>query len=517
MNLLKRAFLSITRNISKSILIFCITTGLGTLVASTLVLDLSVNQTRNSLWRQLPPAVMVDRDWELVRQTLQENSDASLEEYIVSKEMLELIFELPYVKTFELFDSMLLYSREFERVLFDFPIEWDEQSLLGFPVVEIEITGVSNPNVFQFEMGFNQLVAGRTFKPSEMNPTDPMTSVIILSQQFATLNNLEIGDIIALENNFYEHNSFVSTDHFGNFLDENILHNVVHTFEIIGLFEPVVIPDFGSPMQEVFAHNSMIIPYQVVAEMLNFRTMHWLESGAYVLLTDEELAAPDRVFRTFVNDILLYDAADIPAFTTAVLEIVPEFNRVGTFSNSVIAIQRFESAAVGLEEIVNQAFWITVILMVIALGLVVMLFIRDKKYEIGIYLALGEKNKNIITQLLLEMLVPMTLGIALALLLGQFVANVVGNGMLVNNLSASQNFNLMHDYGISSFAAGRLQWFMENHIDNVISNYNVSIDLQTSLLFFGVGTTTIIAAIFVPFINLMRFKPKEILTFNERG
>ena len=50
-----------------------------------------------------------------------------------------------------------------ERVLLGFPIERDQDSFEGYPVVRMELSGITNPDVFDIKMGLDELVLGRTF------------------------------------------------------------------------------------------------------------------------------------------------------------------------------------------------------------------------------------------------------------------------------------------------------------------------------------------------------------------
>lgn len=508
MNLFKRAFVSVTRNKGKNILLFLLTAGLGTIIFTAIVLNQSTYQIRDNLWRGLPPAIVIDTDYEALNEAREDGTLVWGEIPFLTANLIEPIAELPYVRTFDVFNGTTIYSRELERVLLDFPS--DEQSLEGYPVVMMELNGITNPDVIDIETGMYELVSGRTFTAEEMNPTDPQHSVAMISHQLAELNGLEVGSFITLENNFYKYNLIDYEDYWGQTPDEHIIDSENYILEIIGIFDPVVIPDFGNVMQEVFANNVIFVPLTVVHSAMDF-----MEEGRNEDLRSQSINAdwPTASEAPQRNIIFLHDAADLPAFIEAADVLLPPYHKVATFSNSVLAIERFDDSMNFFQKLSTQILWGGVGVKILALGLVILLFLRDRKHEIGIYLALGTKKTSIVKQILIEILIPTIAGIALALFLGNLIAGSIGREMLVNEIIAGQDFNL-DDYGWSN-AGAQFQWFMEGQMDTLIENYDVSLDGRTVTMFWGVAIVTVFISTVFPIFYLVRLNPKEILTFSQ--
>lgn len=510
MHPLKRAFVSVKRNKAKSILLLLLTAGFGTLMSGAIVLNQSINQVRDNLWRQLPPVVIIDRDQEVVAESVEAGTFDWEANENLTRNRLESIMSLSYVRSFDIFNDVIIYSRELERVLLDHPIELDQQSLNGYPVVMMELKGIINPDVLDIEMGLSELVLGRTFTAEEMNPNNPQESVAMISRELAELNGLEIGDIITLENNFYLSNLLDYSHYELHHPDEHIIDDEIYSLEIIGLFEPLIFPDFASNMQEAHANNAIIVPLPVVHSAMDFIIDHWqqdyLDHGIDVEL-ETAAESPQR------NIILLHDAADLPYFIEASEEFLPPYYKVGTFSNSVLAIERLDDSMNFFQELSTQVLWAGVGATVLALGLVILLFLRDRKGEIGIYLALGEKRKNIIKQIFIETLLPSIGGVILALILGHLVANIIGREMLVNEIISGQDFDL-DDYGWSN-AGAQLQWFMDGRIEMLVENYDVSLSGRAIALFWGISITTVFISTIAPIIYMIRLNPKEILILSQ--
>ena len=184
----KRAFVSVKRNKGKSVLLLLLVAGFGTLMSGAIVLNQSINQARDNLWRQLPPVVVIDRDRETVIESMESGTFDWEADESLTRNVLDHITSLPYVLMYDIFNGTTIYSRELERVLLEFPIEWDQQSLEGNPVVQMELQGIVNPDVFDIEMGVSNLVQGRTFMIEEMNPNNLHESVAMISRKLAELN-----------------------------------------------------------------------------------------------------------------------------------------------------------------------------------------------------------------------------------------------------------------------------------------------------------------------------------------
>ena len=505
----KRAFVSIKRNKIKSILLLLLVAGLGTLMSGAIVLSQSVNQVRDNLWRQLPPAVVIDRDTEAVINSIEAGTFDWEADVHLTKEVLEPITNLSYVSAFEIFNGATVYSRELERVLLEFPIERDQQSLAGYPVVMIELMGITNPDVLHIEMGLDELVLGRTFTISEMNPTHPYESVAIISRQLANLNGLELGDTITLENNFYQSYLLDYSRYGWHRPDDHIIATEIYTLEIIGLFEPIVIPYFASNMQEVFANNGIIVPLPVVHSAMDFNIDH-RRQDFFEHTGIELLPAAEGSHR---NMILLYDGADLPYFIEAAEALLPPYHKVGTFSNSVLAIERFDISLNAFQELLTQILWWSAGLIILALGMVISLFLQDRKNEIGIYLALGEAKIRIAKQMFLETVLLSIIGIVIALFLGNLIASHIGREMLINEIIAGQDFYL-GDYGWSN-AGAQFQWFIDGQFDILIENYDVSLSTMAVILFWGISLATVFISTIFPIIYLMRLNPKKILTLGD--
>lgn len=145
---------------------------------------------------------------------------------------------------------------------------------------------------------------------------------------------------------------------------------------------------------------------------------------------------------------------------------------------------------------------------VIILGLVFNLLLHDRRYEVGIYLALGESKRRIISQLLIEVLVISILATMLALFIGNQLSQVISREMLSNDFIRQEEeipqvefIDTPHEFMI--FTTERMS------AEELISFYDVSLSFSSVLLFFGAQLGSILLASFLSIIYLLRLDKKN--------
>jgi len=194
--------------------------------------------------------------------------------------------------------------------------------------------------------------------------------------------------------------------------------------------------------------------------------------------------------------------------------LLPEFNIVEDMS---FIHQNVLTSMSSVNSLMNQALIVVIGATLIVLTLLILLYLRDRKYEIGIYMALGEKKRRIIFQILFELLSITTVGIVIALFIGNLVSHQVSNFLLREAFlnteevcefpTATFCFEPIRELEMNGFALNNV----EMEIDELIEIFDVSLDLRIMLIFFGIGLTTTILSAIVPVLYVLEMKPKEIL------
>lgn len=83
-----------------------------------------------------------------------------------------------------------------------------------------------------------------------------------------------------------------------------------------------------------------------------------------------------------------------------------------------------------VESFAQKIVWLVAIAGTIILALIVVITIRERKYEIGVLLSLGEKRVKIVGQFFAELIIVLVMALVIAGVSGQFVGNLVGQQLL---------------------------------------------------------------------------------------
>ena len=205
------------------------------------------------------------------------------------------------------------------------------------------------------------------------------------------------------------------------------------------------------------------------------------------------------------NFFILNDWAEFEGFKESAEELLPLGFHITDFSflyeNILIAM--------GNMMYLNMLIlWGGISETLIILSLLILLYLKERKHEIGIYIAMGEKKLNIIGQILLEILTISFIGISLALFSGNVLSGVLSTKILINKLVNSQEefmhfgeFNPLDTHG---FAVPLTQHEM-------LEAYEVSLDSQAIFNFYVVGGFTIILATAIPVTYLLMLNPRKVL------
>lgn len=483
----KRALISIRRTHGKSMILFILIVTLGSLVAGAISIRNSVVNTTRNLRNNMLPIVTIGVNWEVVAPLLEIYGSITTPGYSV--EMIQALGSLPQV-TF--YDAIL------EAGLFSFDSE-------GLPIIR-ELTSSLHATPLLFSQGINTLITGRYFNELEMTPSSGR-SVALISSHFAQENGLTNGSI-------FEVDTMIPLFEPG--IPEDDIIRVGIELEIIGIFEVVEHSHDDTRYRDL---NRIFVPNWVVSYINNQSV---LTRQYFCKYRNPETGICDNVSQNLDDEtnveyeagipfFILKDPLEIDAFIAAATPFIHERQMLETTSSRFDDIS---SAMVGLIDIADLILFGAVGGSVLILSLLITLFLYDRRHEIGIYLALGEKRKSIMWQLLFEVLIVSITGLAISLFVGSIISNTLSQEMLTNELIAIET---QREREIRW--SGRAPHFLENFgipiqalsADEMMNAFDTSLDTRTVTLFFAVGIGTVGLATVIPLLYVVKLEPKKVL------
>jgi putative ABC transport system permease protein len=443
---------------------------LGNIIAGTVSIRQAVGNAEATLRAKMSPIAAIGYDDEKIADLFTRNPE--FEPEVISVETIEKIGALPYVKSF---DYSIMQSLETS-----FLKRYPASGATGTPSF-FTFTGVNNSEMVDIQEGMIRLVAGRVFNEQEIRN---LTYVALISQEVAIVNDLEVGSVMTFENVIYDNNRRVIA---------------TYRFEIIGIFESVKQPGKASNSDDW--ENKMYTPNRV----LNEATMFWVEENTRLF---PDRADSLKVFNntTYNTIYVLNDPSELEPFKEEAAALIPEYYTVKTRENYDQVVVPIRS----LQEIATPTLYVTVGAAALIMSLLILLFLRDRRREMGIYLSLGEKKVKVAGQILLEVTVVSAIAITLSLFSGNMFSNGISEKMLADQIVEQANVDT-NSSNPSFLDLGARGYHSAINNDDIASSYTVFLDKATVLLFYSVGLGTVCISVLVPLFYVIQLNPKKIL------
>jgi len=499
MNIFNRAITSLKRQWGKT-LILLITVGiLGFLLISATMVRNAILQTEHNLWSNMPRISAINLDFEvmqeLIREARETGDDSLLEFSGASPEIIREIGSLPYVESFNYTFYHDLWNSDLQRYEQTLRAESDN----AFWTVQ----GVYNPNLLDLETGLIQIVAGRSFVDTDM---EGIGQAILISQELAAANNLTVGSIITLESRVYDDFDHVYANN--DWLNlERIVELEAFELEVIGLFEVMTELTEEDKFDEIVIGGSVTTMESV--ELIRLRTA---QNQMYLPISVIE-ASPsfdfERASQLEVNGVeaqfLLYNALDLPNFTSEANLLLSGWWRMADLSGN---FSRISASMETMQWIADTIFFGGMGAIVIILGLFMILFLYDRKREIGIYLALGEKRGKVIFQVLIEVLLLATLSLSLSIFTGSMVSTRLSQSLLEQDLIRQVESGENQFWGINNLSRHNPG---EMSIEEMMTSFEISVEVASVGLVLAVGLATVLLSTSISMFYVVKLNPKKML------
>lgn len=347
------------------------------------------------------------------------------------------------------------------------------------------LKGVQYAPIMDIANGSATLVEGRTFDENEITNAD---YVALISDKVAEINNVFVGDVIYLQNTFTIWKDDNTT--------EEIKRDIA--LEIIGIFTPKVEQneENNGGWIDYTPFNRIYVPNGVV-----HAENRWMNEQYAAAYPDSNFQI-DQIYIT--PTFVLNNPEDVESFRTEAKGLLPDYYKVTVSSDA------YDSVAGPIKfigSLSNIILYVAIGATILILSLVVILFLRDRKHELGIYLSLGESKAKVVGQILIEVVTIALIAITLSLLTGNSIAESTSQSMIdLRNEIAGTN----DDNGIVYRDMG---YYPGNGVteDDVMEAYKIEFSWDYVIILYGVGLGTVLLSSIAPMVYILRLKPKKIM------
>ena len=250
-------------------------------------------------------------------------------------------------------------------------------------VVSLEATNNTKRNIL-FSSGVFTIKEGKNIEENDKNS-------IIVHEEFAKQNNLKLGDEVDLELLDIEKSGKIKS----------------HKFKIIGIFSGKKQETYTG-LSSDFSENMVFVDYSTSQEILNKSE-------------DNKIA----------NKILMYSASlestDLALNKLKELKIDESKYFVEKDSN---AFEESLESVSGIKHIIKIMTYSIMLGGMVVLSLILILWLRERIYEIGIFLSIGTSKIQIIMQFIFELIFISIPSIISSLFLGNVLLKVIVDGFI---------------------------------------------------------------------------------------
>lgn len=479
--MIKNAFLSIKKNIGKTIVLFILMCVIANLVIAGLSIQSATSKSMDQVRTSLGNEVTFSYNMKSMMRGREKGEALDSAIQSITVEMANQLKELQYVDHYNYTVNVSVSSDDIDPVKIS-ESEDDSTTKRQMPqgnqprmLDQNDFTVVGNTTmayISEFTKGNYVLKSGRL-----LTEKDEKTKNCIIETNLATDNDLKVGSTFK-----------VTATHD----DEEISE----TLKVVGIYEVETTDQMGGMMSNRQNPMNQIYTSLQTAQKLNNSTTN-ISSAIYYLDDPEHIGK----FKE------LAESKNIIDFETFTLDANDQI-----YQRSISSLENMESFA-------TIFLWVVIITGSFILCLILILTLRSRFYEFGVFLSLGESKIKIIFQQFIEIGIIFSLAFALSLTTGKMVSNVM-SAMLESSQNNKEEMVMEIKDDDQTGIQGNKRFDKNDIFDKAMQaptneNLDVSLTTETIIQLAEITGLICVASIILPSIYVLRLSPREILIKKE--
>ncbi|GBG96304.1 ABC transporter permease [Lactococcus termiticola] len=222
------------------------------------------------------------------------------------------------------------------------------------------------------------------------------------------------------------------------------------------------------------------------------------------------------------------DPAKADSFVTSANKLVNDSNF--NVSKNDQAYQNVKSSLDNVASFAKNIVLLVAIAGAIILALIVMLMVRERRFEIGVLMSLGESKLKIVAQFFTELFMVMIVSVLIASAAGNVVGNVVGQQLLKQETTQTTSNNSQGGQapgapggqggqagseaggGFARRAGSAIGFGRSAAETKALEKLNVKTSYTEVLLLLAIAVAITLIAVGLASIGILRLNPKQVLT-----
>jgi putative ABC transport system permease protein len=344
---------------------------------------------------------------------------------------------------------------------------------------DFQVTGVADLTMASdFNNGTATLIDGKAISADDLNSQNA-----VIEKTLAEANGLSVGDTFSITS---------PSD-----------NTKTYELTVKGIYETTSSGDsMGMMFNFMNPANTIYTSYTFANTLKGSESVDTIDSAVFTLEDPKDMST----FVKKAGKLIDTDTYSLQTNDQAYQQMLQPMNNVASFAKNIVVLVAIAG--------------------VIILTLIVMLTIRERRYEIGVLLSLGESRFKLILQFFSEMLLCMLVALILASFTGNIVGNVIGEQLINQQTATSQTQTNDQQPGQPAGQQPGDQAPNENRAADKmgalgassaataakINNLDIKVQPKEFIWLAGFGILISFVSILLSSVGILRLQPKKILT-----
>lgn len=503
MNFLKRAFYSTKAKVGRTLLLTFVFSAILIFILAGLTIQSASLSAAENAKKSMGATVTLSANMEKAMEQMRENSTdgerpdpGSFSITPIDLDDVEKITSLDNLQSYAITSSTTVNAKSFDAISADSSDEETEQQGPGgmeMPQMadqgDISISGTNaTATASSFSEGTAKIVDGVGITADDVD-----TNNAVIETNLAEANDIAVGDTIKVKND-----------------------DKTYKLTVVGIYESTESTDSRAmQMASLNPYNTIYTSYTFANKVKGSDYKNTADSVIFNLSDPEKMDA-------FV------DAAEATGLDTDEYSLTTNDQVYQQMVQPLDNVKSFASKIVLLVAVTGT----------VILALIVMLTIRERKYEIGVLMSLGEKRGKIVAQFFAELVFVLVIAMVIAGISGQFVGNAVGKQLIEQQTTTQTTDATSNEQpgGPQSGQGGPMggggpqgggtppsggQGFpgaggpsmdqATGDVQSQIDDLDITLSFNQLLELGGFGLGISFLAVMIASLGIMRMKPKKIL------
>lgn len=476
MNFVTRAWLNVKAKKGRSILQVLVLAAILMFVLAGIIIKQGATTAANNAKKSAGATVTLSGNRQTAFKKMNKSSskNAKLNVASVSVSTAKKIAKSKYVKSYNISTSTTATAKSFSAISTSGANSQGQAGPGGKKTSSsstgnLTISGVSATSTLStFTGGTAKIVKGRG-----INASDAGTNNVVIEKQLAKKNSISVGDTITIKSG-----------------------STKYKLKVVGIYSSSSTSSVGG-MASSDPSNTLYTSYTFANKLKGSKYAGTADSVTYTLSDPSKSSQ----FTKYAKSLISTSKYSLTVDKSTYESMLTPLNNVKNIASKIV--------------------WLVAIAGTIILALIIILMIRERRYEIGVLLSLGEKRSKVIAQFFVELFMVMLVALVIAGVGGKYLGNAMGKQLLSQSTTTTTTTTSStpsngapgggggHQQGGAPSGGGAMNSSQQSK--QTTASIDTTVSVTSLIKLGGFGLAIIFLSIMIGSLGILRLQPKKIL------